>query len=38
MWILHYALDENHSKSWDHGFSGACKFFSYKFVNMSNVC
>jgi len=38
MWILRYAMDENHCKGWDHRFLGACKNLSYKFLNMSNVC
>jgi len=33
MWILHYALNENYNKSCSHGFLGACKFFTYKFIN-----
>jgi len=37
MWILHYALDENHSNSWDqHSWEHVRTCL--KFVNMSNVC
>jgi len=38
MWILRYAVDENHCKGWDHRFLEACKNLSYTFLNMSNVC